>query len=45
MMRNLIFVRETLDITGITLLETGEPGKGVRFEMIVPTGIWRIEGK
>jgi|APCry1669189101_1035198.scaffolds.fasta_scaffold05021_1 PAS domain S-box-containing protein len=41
-MRSLIFVREILDITGITIKETGEPGKGARFEMVVPKGAWRI---
>jgi signal transduction histidine kinase len=41
-MRSLIFVREILDITGITITETGEPGKGARFEMMVPKGIWRV---
>jgi ligand-binding sensor protein len=40
-MRSLIFVREILDITGITIRETGEPGKGARFEMIVPKGMHR----
>jgi PAS domain S-box-containing protein len=40
-MRSLIFVREILDITGITIKETGEPGKGARFEMTVPKGAWR----
>jgi PAS domain S-box-containing protein len=39
--RSLIFVREILSITGITIRETGEPGKGVRFEMAVPKGAWR----
>jgi len=42
---SLIFVREILDITGITIRETGEPGKGVRFEMMVPKGAWRIQDK
>ena len=41
-MRSLIFVREILDITGITIKETGEPGKGVRFEMKVPKGSYRM---
>jgi len=41
-MRSLIFVREILDITGITISETGEPGKGARFEMTVPKGAWRF---
>ena len=43
-MRSLIFVREILDITGITIRETGEPGKGARFEMTVPKGAWRMTG-
>jgi PAS domain S-box-containing protein len=42
---SLIFVREILDITGITIRETGGPGKGARFEMTVPKGMWRITGK
>jgi len=28
--------REILSITGITIRETGEPGKGVRFEITAP---------
>jgi PAS domain S-box-containing protein len=42
---SLIFVREILDITGITITENGEPGKGARFEMTVPKGAWRIGGR
>ena len=38
---SLIFVRDILDITGITITETGEPGKGARFEITVPNGKWR----
>jgi PAS domain S-box-containing protein len=38
----LALAREILDITGITIRETGEPGKGARFEMTVPKGAWRI---
>jgi signal transduction histidine kinase len=38
---SLIFVREILDITGITIRETGEPGKGAQFEITVPKGMWR----
>jgi PAS domain S-box-containing protein len=41
-MRSLIFVREILDITYITIRETGEPGRGVRFEITVPKDTWRI---
>jgi signal transduction histidine kinase len=37
----LFLAREILDITGITICETGEPGKGARFEIIVPKGMWR----
>ncbi|MHB8165012.1 MAG: response regulator [Methanoregula sp.] len=32
----LAISREILDITGITIRETGKPGKGARFEIIVP---------
>ena len=38
----LFLSREILSITGITIRETGEPGKGARFEMTVPKGAWRI---
>ena len=38
----LALAREILDITGITIRETGEPGRGARFEMTVPKGAWRI---
>ncbi|MEN6611020.1 MAG: PAS domain S-box protein [Methanoregulaceae archaeon] len=34
----LFFVREVLAITGITICETGEPGKGARFEISIPEG-------
>ena len=37
----LFLAREILDITGITIRETGEPGKGARFEMAVPKGAWK----
>jgi PAS domain S-box-containing protein len=37
----LFLAREILDITGITIKETGEPGKGARFEMVVPKGMFR----
>ena len=40
----LALAREILDITGITIRETGEPGKGARFEMTVPKGAWRRTG-
>jgi signal transduction histidine kinase len=37
----LFFIREILSITAITITETGEPGKGAKFEIIVPEGAWR----
>ena len=40
----LFLAREILSITGITIRETGEPGKGARFEMTVPKGMWRFSG-
>ncbi len=39
----LFLSREILSITGITIKETGEPGKGARFEMTVPKGAWRMK--
>ena len=40
----LALSREILSITGITITETGETGKGARFVMTVPKGAWRITG-
>jgi len=37
----LFLSREILQMTGITIRETGEPGKGARFEMIIPREGWR----
>jgi len=37
----LALSREILSITGITITETGEPGKGARFEIVVPKGAYR----
>lgn len=34
--------REILEITGITISETGEEGKGARFELLVPKGGYRL---
>jgi PAS domain S-box-containing protein len=36
--------REILAITNITITETGEPGKGVQFEISVPKGTYRFSG-
>lgn len=38
----LFLSREILAITGITITENGEPGKGVRFEITVPHGAFRF---
>jgi len=38
----LALSREILAITGITIRETGEPGKGARFELTVPKGAYRL---
>ncbi len=37
----LFLIREILSITGITIDENGEPGKGARFEITVPNGTYR----
>jgi PAS domain S-box-containing protein len=37
----LFLSREILAITGITITETGKPGAGARFEMVVPDRAWR----
>jgi len=41
----LFLIQEILAITGITVTETGEPGKGVRFELLVPEGGYEFKGK
>jgi signal transduction histidine kinase len=38
----LYLSREILSITGITITENGEPGKGAWFEMTVPKRNWRL---
>jgi signal transduction histidine kinase len=40
----LFLASEILSVTGITLKETGEPGRGARFEILVPTGSYRFIG-
>jgi PAS domain S-box-containing protein len=41
----LFFIKEILAITEIGIRESGEPGKGARFEILVPRGEYRfIEG-
>ena len=39
---SLFLAREILSITGITIRETGRPGKGARFEMQAPRGMYRV---
>jgi PAS domain S-box-containing protein len=41
----LSLVKGILAITGIEITETGEPGKGARFEMTVPGGAYRFENE
>jgi len=41
----MFLVREILSLTDITIHETGEPGKGTRFEILVPKGAFKIEKK
>jgi len=38
----LFLVREILAITGISITETGDGGKGARFEMVIPDGGYRV---
>jgi len=40
----LFLIREILDITGMKITECGVAGKGVRFEIEVPYGIYRQNG-
>ena len=39
----LFLSREILGITGLSIRESGEPGKGARFEITVPQGYFHIE--
>ncbi len=39
----LFLVREIISITGITIKETGSYGKGTKFEMFVPKGVYRFQ--
>ncbi|ABN57907.1 MULTISPECIES: PAS domain S-box protein [Methanoculleus] len=41
----LFLSREILGITDLSIRETGEPGKGVRFEIDVPPGFYRFTGR
>ena len=39
---SLFLVKEILEITGIGIRETGMPGEGARFEMLVPRNHYRF---
>ncbi|MDD1715886.1 MAG: PAS domain S-box protein [Methanolinea sp.] len=39
----MFLTREILSLTGITIRETGEPGRGARFEICIPNGLSRSE--
>jgi len=38
----LFLIREILATTGITITETGQPGRGAQFDILVPKGAYRI---
>ena len=38
----LFLSQEILSITGMTITETGKPGEGARFEILVPDGAYRM---
>ena len=38
---SLYFIHDILEISDMTIRETGEPGTGVRFEISVPRGLYR----
>ncbi|OPX71120.1 MAG: sensory histidine kinase AtoS [Methanoregulaceae archaeon PtaB.Bin108] len=38
----LYLIREILSIYGMTISETGKPGKGATFEIFVPRGTFRV---
>jgi signal transduction histidine kinase len=40
----MFLIREILSLTGITIRETGVPGKGARFEILVPKGAFKTGG-
>jgi PAS domain S-box-containing protein len=42
---SLFFVHDILEISDMTIQENGEPGKGVRFEISVPKGLYRAAGE
>jgi PAS domain S-box-containing protein len=41
---SMFFIHDLLEISEMSIQETGEPGKGARFEIIVPKGMYRFSG-
>ena len=41
----LFFCSDILEITGISVCETGTPGEGARFELHIPVGVWRSQNE
>jgi len=42
---SLFFIHDLLEVSEMTIRETGIPGEGVRFEIGIPRGIYRIGPK
>lgn len=40
----LFICRQIVAVTGMTISETGKPGRGARFVIRIPDGNWRVEG-
>jgi PAS domain S-box-containing protein len=40
--RELFLVQQILSITGISIRENGDPDRGVRFEIVIPRGVYRL---
>jgi len=40
----LFFIHDILEIAGMSIEETGIPGKGSRFEILIPKGMYRLGG-
>lgn len=38
---SLYFIHDILELSGMGIRETGVPGQGVRFEIMIPRGIFR----
>ncbi|MBP7121180.1 MAG: PAS domain-containing protein [Methanolinea sp.] len=41
----LFICRQIIAVTGMTISEMGQPGKGAQFVIRIPEGDWRIEGR